>query len=200
MIEQEQEQPSFRVYEGTRAPDAPLVVVAIGASAGGLDALREFFSALEEGAGMAFVVIEHIDPATKSLLPSILMQCTPLPVSELHEGLALERDQVFVAPAGSLVELDRATFRLLPIDGSDQRRAPIDVFFRSLAASFGPRAVAIVLSGTGSDGSVGIQQVANEGGMTIAQEPASAKYDSMPRSAIATGVIDHVLTPSQIAE
>jgi two-component system CheB/CheR fusion protein len=200
MIEQEHEQPSFRVYEGTRAPDAPLVVVAIGASAGGLEALREFFSALEEGAGMAFVVIEHIDPATKSLLPSILMQCTPLPVSEIHEGVALERDQVFVAPAGSLVELDRATFRLLPIDGSDERRAPIDVFFRSLAASFGPRAVAIVLSGTGSDGTVGIQQVANEGGMTIAQDPASAKYDSMPRSAIATGVIDHVLTPSQIAE
>jgi two-component system CheB/CheR fusion protein len=200
MIEQEHEQPSFRVYEGTRAPDAPLVVVAIGASAGGLDALREFFSALEEGAGMVFVVIEHIDPSARSLLPSILMQCTPLPVSEIHEGLALERDHVFVAPAGSLVELERATFRLRSLDGADQRRAPIDVFFGSLAASFGPRSVAVVLSGTGSDGTVGVQQVANEGGMTIAQEPASAKYDSMPRSAIATGVIDHVLTPSQIAE
>ncbi|HTV21198.1 MAG TPA: chemotaxis protein CheB, partial [Polyangiaceae bacterium] len=196
----EEEQPSFRTYEGARAPDAPLVVVAIGASAGGLDALREFFAALDEGAGMAFVVIEHIDPATKSLLPSILMQCTSLPVSEIREGRTITADHVFVAPSGSLVELDRATFRLLPLGESDQRRAPIDALFRSLAASFGPRAVAIVLSGTGSDGTVGIQQVANEGGMTIAQEPATAKYDSMPRSAIATGVIDHVLAPSQAAE
>ena len=200
MMEEEHEQPSIRTYEGARAPDAPKVVVAIGASAGGLDALREFFAALDEAAGMAFVVIEHIDPATKSLLPSILMQCTSLPVSEIQEGRALEADHVFVAPSGSLVELDRATFRLVPLDGSDQRRAPIDAFFRSLAGAFGPGAVAIVLSGTGSDGTVGIQQVANEGGMTIAQEPTNAKYDSMPRSAIATGVIDHVLTPSQIAE
>ena len=196
----EEEQPSFRTYEGARAPDAPLVVVAIGASAGGLDALREFFAALDEGGGMAFVVIEHIDPASKSLLPSILMQCTSLPVSEIGEGRALAPDHVFVAPSGSLVELDRATFRLLPLGDSEQRRTPIDAFFRSLAAAFGPRAVAIVLSGTGSDGTVGIQQVANEGGMTIAKEPTTAKYDSMPKSAIATGVIDHVLTPSQAAE
>jgi two-component system CheB/CheR fusion protein len=176
------------------------VVVAIGASAGGLDALREFFAALEDGAGMAFLVVEHTDPTAKGLLPSILMQHTALPVSEISEGQALVGEHVFVAPANASVELDKASFRLQPLADSAQRRTPIDTLFRSLAASFGPRAVAIVLSGTGSDGSVGVQQVANEGGMTIAQEPSSAKYDSMPRSAVATGVIDHVLTPSQMAE
>jgi two-component system CheB/CheR fusion protein len=196
----EEDQPSLRMYEGASDPGAPLVVVAIGASAGGLDALREFFAALDEAAGMAFVVVEHMDPASKSLLPSILMQCTSLPVSEISEGQALTGDSVFVAPAHATVELDRTTFRLRPLADSAQRRAPIDSVFRSLAASFGPRAVAIVMSGTGSDGTVGAQQVANEGGMTIAQEPTHAKYDSMPKSAIATGVIDHVLTPSQMAE
>ena len=196
----EEEQPSLRTYEGAREPSAPLVVVAIGASAGGLDALREFFAALEDGAGMAFVVVEHTDPAAKGLLPSILMQHTALPVSEISEGQALVGDHVFVAPASDLVELDKASFRLQPLADSPQRRTPIDTLFRSLAAAFGSRAVAIVLSGTGSDGSVGVQQVANEGGMTIAQEPSSAKYDAMPRSALATGVIDHVLTPSQMAE
>jgi two-component system CheB/CheR fusion protein len=196
----EEEQPSFRSYEGANDPDAPLVVVAIGASAGGLDALREFFSALDDGAGMAFLVIEHMDPVAKSLLPSILMQFTSLPVSEISEGQLLESDQVFVAPASATVELDRRTFRLRPLGESAQRRAPIDAAFQTLAAAFGPRAVAMVMSGTGSDGTVGIQQVANEGGMTLAQEPSSARYDSMPRSAIATGVIDHVLTPSQMAE
>jgi two-component system CheB/CheR fusion protein len=198
-MEEEHEQPSIRTYEGTRVPDAPLVVVAIGASAGGLDALRDFFGALDEGAGMAFLVIEHMDPASKSLLPSILMQHTSLPVSEISEGQALVADHVFVGPASAIVEIDKAAFRLHPIEDASARRTPIDAVFRSLAASFGPRAVAIVLSGTGSDGTVGVQQVANEGGMTIAQDPSSARFDSMPRSAIATGVIDHVLTPSQMA-
>jgi two-component system CheB/CheR fusion protein len=196
----EEEQPSLRTYEGAKDPKAPVVVVAIGASAGGLEALREFFAALDDGAGMAFVVVEHMDPTAKSLLCSILMQCTPLPVSEISEGLAIQKDHVYVAPSNALVDIDKAAFRLFPLEGSAQRRAPIDALFRSLASSFGPRAVSIVLSGAGSDGSVGVQQVANEGGMTIAQEPSTAKYDSMPRSAITTGVIDHVLTPTQMAE
>ena len=92
----EEEQPSLRTYEGARVPSAPLVVVAIGASAGGLDALREFFAALEDGAGMAFVVVEHTDPTAKGLLPSILMQHTALPVSEISEGQALVAEHVFV--------------------------------------------------------------------------------------------------------
>ena len=196
----EEEQPSLRVYEGARDPAAPLLVVAIGSSAGGLDALQEFFAALDEGAGIAFVVIEHSDPAASGLLPSILARHTTLPVSEVGEGQVLVGDHVFVAPPNAAIEIDKASFRVLPVTDSTQHKTPIDTLFRSLAASFGPRAVAIVLSGTGSDGSVGVQQVANEGGMTIAQEPATARYDAMPKSALATGVIDHVLTPRQMAE
>jgi two-component system, chemotaxis family, CheB/CheR fusion protein len=198
---EEHEQPSMRVtHGGALEPGAPMVVVAIGASAGGLDALRDFFTALDEGAGMAFVVIEHMDPSTKSLLPSILAQFTALPVREITDSQRLESNCVFVAPAGATVELDKTTFVLRQLTSAEQRRAPIDLFFRSLAGSFGSRAVGIVMSGVGSDGSVGVQQIANEGGMTLAQVPEDAKYDSMPRSAIGTGVIDHVLTPSKMAE
>ncbi len=197
---EEHELPSVpRRHVGAETAGAPRLVVAMGASAGGLQALQEFFEALDDSAGMAFVVIEHLDPASKSLLPSILMQFTTLPVSELSEGQALSADHVYVAPANALVELDGATFRLSPLLDSAHRRSPIDALFRSVALAFGPRSVGIVLSGTGADGSSGAQQIANEGGMTLAQAPEQAKYDSMPRSAIATGVIDHVLSAAQMA-
>ncbi len=200
MIE-DHEQPSVRVtHRGALTPGAPALVVGIGASAGGLEALRTFFAALDEGAGMAFVVIEHLDPSAKSLLPSILAQVTALPVREITDTQQLEPNCVFVAPANAIVELDGIGFVLRQRTGSEQRRTPIDVFFHALATSFGPRAVGIVMSGVGSDGSVGVQQIANEGGMTLVQEPEDAKYDSMPRSAISTGVIDHVLTPGKLAE
>ncbi|HKO91477.1 MAG TPA: chemotaxis protein CheB, partial [Polyangiaceae bacterium] len=198
MIE-EQEQPSFRTYEGPRATDAPLLAVAIGASAGGLDALRDLLSSLSSSDGMAFVIVEHMDSTAKSLLPSILAQFTALPVSEISEGQRLVPDQVFVAPPNALVEIDKTDFRLSPIEVGDKRQAPIDALFRSLAASFGTRAVGVILSGGGSDGMVGVQQIAHEGGMTLAQQPESAKHAGMPRSAIATGVVDHVLTPSEMA-
>jgi two-component system CheB/CheR fusion protein len=198
---EDHEQPSVRVtHRGALTPGAPALVVGIGASAGGLEALRTFFAALDEGAGMAFVVIEHIDPSAKSLLPSILAQATSLPVREIADTQKLEPNCVFVAPANAIVELDGLGFVLRQLTGSEQRRTPIDVFFHSLATSFGPRAVGIVMSGVGNDGSVGVQQIANEGGMTLVQEPDDAKYDSMPRSAISTGVIDHVLTPVKLAE
>jgi two-component system CheB/CheR fusion protein len=188
------------VHEGAEAPGAPTLVVALGASAGSLEALREFFVALDEGAGIGFVVVEHLDPSGKSLLPSVLNQFAKLPVSEIGEGLEVRGNHIFVAPPNAIVELDKTSFRLAPIDGAEERRTPIDAFFRSIAGSFGPRAVGLVLSGAGSDGSVGVQEIANSGGMTMAQDPEQAKYDSMPRNAIATGVIDHVLTAKEMAE
>jgi two-component system CheB/CheR fusion protein len=188
------------VHEGAETVGAPTLVVALGASAGSLEALREFFGSLDEGAGMAFIVVEHLDPTGKNLLPSLLNQFAQLPVSDIAEGHRIRPNHVFVAPANAIVELDKTAFRLSPIDGSNERRTPIDAFFRSMATSFGPRAVGLILSGAGSDGSVGVQEIANGGGMTMAQDPECAKYDSMPRSAIATGVIDHVLTPKEMAQ
>jgi len=198
MIE-EQEQPSFRIYEGSRSADAPRLVVGIGGSAGGLEALRELLGSLGSPDGMAFVIVEHMDSSSKSLLPSVLRQFTALPVSEISEGQRLAPDQIFVAPPHASVEIDKAAFRVRPLEGDDQRQAPIDALFCSLAASFGARGVGIILSGGGSDGMLGVQQIAYEGGMTLAQQPEHAKHDSMPKSAIATGVVDHVLTPSEMA-
>jgi two-component system, chemotaxis family, CheB/CheR fusion protein len=198
MIE-ELEQPSLRAYEGARSPGAPLLVVAIGASAGALEALRELFDALGTSVGLCFVVVEHIEGSSKSLLPSLLQQLSALPVTEVAEGLELSPDQIYLAPPHASVELERTTFRVCAAVGPELRRAPIDVFFRSLAAAFGTRSVGIILSGNGSDGMVGVQQIAHEGGMTLVQLPEHARHDGMPRSAIATGVVDHVLTPAQMA-
>ncbi|HEU4582462.1 MAG TPA: CheR family methyltransferase [Polyangiaceae bacterium] len=195
----EEEQPSIRTYEGARSAEAPLLVVAIGASAGGLDALRELFDSLAGSVGMAFVVIEHTEGVSRSLLPSVLRQFTSIPVQEISEGQVLAPDQIFVAPANASVELDRLTFRVSQALGPEQRRAPIDTFFRSLASAFGTRSVGVILSGSGTDGMVGTQQIAHEGGMTLAQRPEHARHDGMPRSAIATGVVDHVLDANEMA-
>jgi two-component system, chemotaxis family, CheB/CheR fusion protein len=198
---EEHEQPSMRVlHAGALSPGAPALVVGIGGSAGSLDAISAFFAALDEGAGMAFVLVENIDPAATSLLPSVIAQLTSLPVREITDTQALQPNCVYVAPASVIVELDKASFSLHPRSASEPRQTPIDIFFQSLAAAFGPRAVGIVLSGVGSDGSAGVQHIANEGGMTLVQEPGDAQYDSMPKSAIGTGVIDHVLTPAKLAE
>ncbi len=175
---------------------APTLVVGIGASAGGLDALSEFFTTLPSSEGMAFVVVEHLDPSAKNLLPELLQRWTAMPVREVEPGQYLERNHVYVAPPGRLVEIDDDRFVCKPIGESNERRTPIDVFFRSLATWCESRAVAIVLSGAGSDGTVGVQQIANAGGVTMVQSPETAKFDSMPKSAISSGVVDHVLPPS----
>jgi two-component system CheB/CheR fusion protein len=182
------------------AAGEPSLVVGLGASAGGIDALREFFQALDEEADLALVVIEHLDPTSKSLLPSVLNQFTTLPVEEISEASAIGKNRVFVVPPGRAVELHEGRFRLRSITDPNDRRTPIDIFFRSIAEAARSRAVGIVLSGAGSDGTLGCLAIANAGGMTMAQEPGSAKYDSMPRSAITTGVIDHVLRPKRMAE
>jgi two-component system CheB/CheR fusion protein len=176
------------------------LVVGLGASAGGIEALREFLQALDEEANLALVVIEHLDPTSKSLLPSVLHQFTTLPVEEISEDSAVGRNRVFVVPPGRAVELRDGRFRLRSLSDPNERRTPIDIFFRSIAEVARSRAVGIVLSGAGSDGTLGCLAIANAGGMTMAQEPTSAKYDSMPRSAITTGVIDHVLRPKRMAE
>ncbi|MET0388567.1 MAG: CheR family methyltransferase, partial [Polyangiales bacterium] len=188
-------------YQGASTAGAPALVVGIGASAGGLEALREFFAVLEEGAGMAFIVVEHHDPSHTHLLTELLHGVTPLPVSQVHEGEPLMPNHVYVAPSDVAVELHGNVIHLAHYTGShEDARMPIDALFRTLSESFGSRAVGIVLSGAGTDGTVGVQLISNEGGMTAAQEPEQAKYDSMPRSAISTGIIDHVMTAQQLAE
>jgi two-component system CheB/CheR fusion protein len=174
-------------------------LVAIGGSAGGLDALRDFFSALDEPGDMAFVVIEHLDPTSKSLLPAVLARFTPIPVELIGDGTPVGPNRVFVPPPGFAVATSEGVFHLRPLAGPTDRRTPIDHFFTSAAEAVGARTVGIIFSGAGSDGTVGVQAIANAGGMTMAQEPATAKYGSMPENAIATGVVDHVLPPKAMA-
>jgi two-component system CheB/CheR fusion protein len=173
-------------------------VVAIGASAGGLDALERLFDRLPADSGAAFVVIQHLSPDHKSMMDNLLARHTHMPVQVATQGMPLAANQVFLIPPGMTMTLVAAELQLVrkPEHGLS---LPIDAFFRSMAENFGPRAVAVVLSGTGSDGARGVLTVNEEGGIVMVQSPDSAKFDGMPRSAIATGLADDVANPEELA-
>jgi two-component system, chemotaxis family, CheB/CheR fusion protein len=175
----------------------PFSVVAIGASAGGLEALTALLSHLAKDNGMAYVVIQHLDPNHVSQSPEVLRRVTTLPIVEVKNGTALRPDTIFVMPSNVVMTLTKGALRLV-------RRGigvslPIDAFFRSLAAHHQSRAVGIVLSGNGVDGTKGLEAIKGEGGLTFAQDEGSAKFFGMPGSAIAAGVVDFVHTPKQMA-
>jgi chemotaxis methyl-accepting protein methylase/signal transduction histidine kinase/chemotaxis response regulator CheB len=178
---------------------APLIV-GVGASAGGLDALQAFLRGVPVGRGVAFVVVFHVDPHSRGLLPEALARSTPLAVVEAVEGMPVEVDRVYVAPGHSFVGLEGGVLRITPVVRAKERRAIIDRFFYSLARDQQTRAVAVVLSGAGSDGSLGLKAVGDAGGLTMVQDPATAKHHSMPQSASDTAAADHVLPPEQLAE
>jgi two-component system CheB/CheR fusion protein len=196
-------QPDTRVdSEGASASAATAAfdgyVVAIGASAGGLDALERLFDRLPADSGAAFVVIQHLSPDHKSMMDNLLARHTQMPVQVATQGMPLVANHVFLIPPGMTMTLDAARLQLVkkPEHGLS---LPIDAFFRSLAENFGPRALALVLSGTGSDGARGVLTVNEEGGVVMVQSPDSAKFDGMPRSAIATGLVDDVANPEELA-
>jgi two-component system CheB/CheR fusion protein len=173
-------------------------VVAVGASAGGLDALERFFAALPIDSGAAYVVIQHLSPDHKSMMDNLLARHTRMPVRVATHGMALAADCVFLIPPATQMTLEAGRLHLAP-KPEHGLSLPIDVFFRSMAEQVGTQGVAIVLSGTGSDGARGIPRVNEEGGLVMVQAPASAKFDGMPRAAIATGLADAVLPPDQLA-
>lgn len=172
------------------------IVVGLGASAGGLEALGEFFAQVPADSGLTFVVVTHQHPGYVSLLPELLGKQARIPVAAAVNGMRLEPDRVYVGPSGSLVALSRGRLRLIGAVGEEARHLPIDFFFRSLAQDRKERAVGIVLSGTGSDGTLGLKAIKAESGLTLAQEVGSAKYAGMPSSAIATGLVDYTLAPA----
>lgn len=176
-------------------------VVGIGASAGGLGALLEFFEALPARTSMAFVVVMHLAPDHESNLAGLLQKATGMPVTEVTSATPIEPDHVYlIAPSLELTMVDDY-LRVAPHRPEESgRRAAIDLFFRTLAEAHRERAIGIVLSGAGSDGSVGLSRVKEMGGITFAQEPAEAEYDSMPRSAIATGMVDFVTTAAEMPQ
>ena len=175
-------------------------VVAIGASAGGLEAYKEFFQALPSGTGMAFVVVQHLDPSHHSMLTEIIAKSTAMPVEEVKSGIRIKPDCVYVIPPNAFMSISESTFTLTPRSKGPGQHLAVNFFMRSLAESHGVGAIGIVFSGTGADGTLGLEDIKAEGGITFAQEPSTARYDGMPRSAIDNGCVDFVLPPKGIAK
>jgi two-component system, chemotaxis family, CheB/CheR fusion protein len=159
-------------------------VVAIGASAGGLEAYREFFLALPVDTGMAFVLVQHLDPNHESMLTEIIAKITKIPVEEVKSGVAIQPNHIYVIPPNALMALTGGVFQLSPRGKTPGQHLAVNFFMHSVAQERKSGAIAIVLSGTGADGTAGIEDIKAEGGITFAQDPATAKYDGMPRSAI----------------
>ena len=178
-------------------PKAPIPVVGIGASAGGIDALQAVVPTIPPDSGIAFVVVQHLDPAKESVLSKLLGKVSHLPVVEATEGTVIEANHIYVIRPNTSLTLVGDRLHLSALDGERGFRTPIDIFFRSLAAARGERAACVILSGTGSDGTVGLRAIKQEGGLTIAQD--GAEYDGMMRSAVSTGLVDFVLPADQIA-
>jgi two-component system CheB/CheR fusion protein len=172
--------------------DNGLTVVGIGASAGGFKALQSFFDALPADTGMAYVVITHLHPAYESHLPEILQSHTRMPVTQVTGLVDVERDHIYVIPPNRRMVMADLKLGVAEFNEPRGHRTPIDLFFRSLASSH-PDSAAIVLSGSGTDGAVGIKAVKESGGLLMVQHPEEAEYESMPRAAIATGRADVVL-------
>ncbi len=174
-----------------------LIAVGVGASAGGLEALTELLQHLPPGLNMAFILIQHLDPHHESALPELLSGKTGMRVVPVQQDVRLEPDHVFVISPNTLLRASDG--RLVLERRPPESFKPIDLFFHSLAESFKERAIGVVLSGTATDGTLGLKHIKAEGGITFAQNH-SARFDSMPRSAIAAGAVDFVLSPRQIAE
>lgn len=177
-------------------------IVGIGSSAGGLAALEAFFSAMpaDRPTGMAFVLVQHLAPDHESLLCDLVRRYTRMAVLEVEDGMPVRPECVYVIPPNRDMAFLHGALQLLEPTAPRGLRLPIDFFFRSLAQDQHERAICIVLSGTGSDGTLGVRAVKGEGGLALAQDPGSTPHDGMPRSAIATGLVDYVLTPKQMPD
>jgi two-component system CheB/CheR fusion protein len=190
--------PAVEVGAGEASEPAGFPVVGIGASAGGLEALEQFFSAVPPHCGMAFVVIQHLDPTHPSAMATLLQRHTTMPVAEAEER-PLEPDHVYVMPPTKIISLAGRTLRLRErVDQQADLGLSIDIFFQSLAQDLKENAIGVILSGTGRDGTLGAKAIKSELGMVMVQDPLSARYDGMPRAAIAAGVADFVLAPHEM--
>jgi len=175
------------------------LVAGIGASAGGIEACSELLRQLSPDTGIAFVIVQHLDPKHESILTDLLAKTTKMPVKEVRDGMRLEPNQVYVIPPNATMAVSGRSLKISPRDEGTGTHMPIDHFMRSLADQKGNRAIGIILSGFGSDGTLGMAEIQAQGGVTFAQDEQSAKYDAMPRSVIAAGCVDYVLPPKGIA-
>ena len=198
-IPSDTEQPdSSDVSEKNHSADFP--IVGIGASAGGLAAFEAFFRHMptETDRGIAFVLVQHLAPDHTSLLGELIQRYTRMHVSDIEDGMVVQPNNVYIIPPNKDLAIFHGRLQLLAMTSPRGMHLPIDHFFRSLAQEQGDAAIAIVLSGAGSDGTLGVRAVKEVGGMVMVQTPTSAEYDSMPQSALATGLVDYVLPPEEM--
>ena len=170
--------------------------MAIGASAGGLEAIEQFLGGVPDSSGLAFVIVQHLDPTHQGIMPELLQRGTRMPVAQVKDRTRAEPDHVYVIPPNSDLSILRGVLHLVPPSSPRGLRLPIDFFFRALADDQGAGSVAVILSGMGTDGTLGLKAVKERGGLVLVQEPTTAKFDSMPRSAIDTRLAD-VVAPVQ---
>ncbi len=187
--------------EGTAANATGFPVVGIGASAGGLAAFEAFFSGMpaDTDPGMAFVLVQHLAPDHKSILTELIQRYTSMKVFEVEDGMKVQPNCAYIIPPNRDMAFLNGTLQLIEPSAPRGLRLPIDFFFRSLAQDQHEKAICIVLSGTGSDGTLGVRAIKAEGGMVMVQNPASTEYDGMPRSVISTGLVDYELPPAEMA-
>ena len=175
-------------------------IVGIGTSAGGLEALQKLFENTPAKTGMAFVLVPHLDPTHVSIMPELLQKYCRMPVREITDGMAVAIDTVYIVPSNKNLAILHGVLQLLETTENPGSHMPIDYFLRTLAQDAGARAIAVILSGMGTDGTLGLRAVKGELGMAMVQDFQSAKYDGMPRSAEATGLVDFILPPEKMAE
>ncbi len=173
-------------------------VVGIGASAGGLEAFTQFLRNLPADTGMAFVLVQHLDPHHESILSELLSRHTAMPVDQAVQGAAVLPNHVYIIPPNAAMKIEHGVLRLSPRSYQRGSHLPVDFFLCSLADDQKSRAIGVILSGTASDGTVGLKEIKMQGGITFAQDD-SAKFNGMPRSAIAANIVDFVLPPEGIA-
>ena len=174
-------------------------IVGIGASAGGLEAVTRLLEKLPNDTGMAFVLVQHLDPKHKSALTDIFSKITSMPVSEVEDKTVVKPDRVYIIPPGKVMSVSQGVLNLMPREDTARQYMSIDIFFESLAKDQSSKAIGVILSGTAADGSRGLKEIKTVGGITFAQKPQTAKFGGMPLNAIATGVVDFVLPPEEIA-
>jgi two-component system CheB/CheR fusion protein len=184
---------------GTPEKD-PLLVVGLGASAGGIQALKEFFTNVSADSGLVYVVILHLSPDHDSKLAEVLQHASQIPVLQVSEKTKVEPDHVYVIPPNKHLQMLDGSLIVSPNTEEEDRRAPVDIFFRTLANSHGSRAVCVILSGTGANGSMGLKRIKEMGGAAFVQNPREAEFNEMPRNAIATDLVDEVLPAADIPQ
>src|SRR6185436_7088216 len=177
-----------------------LLIAGVGASAGGFTAFTQLLKSLPPKTGIAFVLVQHLDPHHESQLATLLSRSTNLPVTEIKDQTVPEPDHVYVLPPNQHVNISKSVLHLVPRNQTEGQHLPVDFFFKSLALDQGHRAIGIILSGNGSDGTAGLKEIKAAGGVTFSQELKSAEFRGMPSSAISAGGVDFILPPGKIAQ